>query len=340
MADASAEVALQRGLGIAAEDRARLPHARPGAARASTGPRHRCRGSSSRRRTCRRQPPGLQRGLGIAAEDRKRAFVAVGSLGVASTGPRHRCRGSPVQPVVTAPPVSASTGPRHRCRGSHPAFAVHGPRLPASTGPRHRCRGSLSTWSRRAWRALCFNGASASLPRIASADNSRVATSSGLQRGLGIAAEDRSLLDAFPKAMGVLQRGLGIAAEDRLFRELGRRVSESASTGPRHRCRGSTPSAPWCRRWPRCFNGASASLPRIAAANGGYRMRVTKLQRGLGIAAEDRLGVVDLVGHGRGASTGPRHRCRGSGPTGCWATSSAPCFNGASASLPRIELHQ
>ncbi len=369
MADASAEVALQRGLGIAAEDRARLPHARPGAARASTGPRHRCRGSSSRRRTCRRQPPGLQRGLGIAAEDRKRAFVAVGSLGVASTGPRHRCRGSAPSATAWHAVREASTGPRHRCRGSvrpgwgallcisffngasaslprivpdagchrHELLLFNGasaslpriglvrrrPRraLIASTGPRHRCRGSAVTY--------CFTGVGASAstgprhrcrgsePRVPH----HVGGDDVLQRGLGIAAEDRcGTPSALPPRAG-LQRGLGIAAEDRPSEPPWEAQPTAASTGPRHRCRGSRPQGAHahgiheastgprhrCRGSPTRsraarsrrsgFNGASASLPRIAAAS------------------EAALGSVTV------ASTGPRHRCRGSSPI-CPSTTS------------------
>ena len=62
-----------------------------------------------------------------------------------------------------------------------------------------------------------------------------------LQRGLGIDAEDGTFATTLLLASSVLQRGLGIDAED----------------GPRAR---------WTARRPRCFNGASASMPRMATS--------------------------------------------------------------------------
>ncbi len=84
----------------------------------------------------------------------------------------------------------------------------------ASTGPRHRCRGSALDVAKQHW----------------------------AQR---------------------LQRGLGIAAEDRALSQRWQRCSGPASTGPRHRCRGS-----------------AAVESDLALSD--------ELQRGLGIAAEDR----------------------------------------------------
>ncbi len=158
----------------------------------------------------------------------------------------------------------------------------------------------------------------------------------------------------------MLQRGLGIAAEDRLDAQRLREEVRRASTGPRHRCRGSRRSSCGRRRARRCFNGASASLPRIARARWAAASRRTcfngasaslprivasseeveqhqlQLQRGLGIAAEDR-GQLERDHRGaRRASTGPRHRCRGSRRARSWALRRGSGFNGASASLPRI----
>ncbi len=62
---------LQRGLGIAAEDR-RVPlDLRRELVVASTGPRHRCRGSVAVEYDTTAPQDKLQRGLGIAAEDRR-----------------------------------------------------------------------------------------------------------------------------------------------------------------------------------------------------------------------------------------------------------------------------
>ena len=62
-----------------------------------------------------------------------------------------------------------------------------------------------------------------------------------------------------------------------------------------------------------CFNGASASMPRMGRLTGLDATGIWRLQRGLGIDAEDGM-----------------RRCRqGSAPC---------CFNGASASMPRMEV--
>ena len=205
---------LQRGLGIDAEDGARLPLGR--------GPR------------C----SMLQRGLGIDAEDGRR------------------------EPLRLPRSLRASTGPRHRCRGW-----------------------SLSRPHRRS-PAPCFNGASASMPRMVKSEGLVGWSHWWLQRGLGIDAEDGSpfcclavcpvsfngasasmprmgreplRLPRYPRAL----RGLGIDAEDGRLQTSCHEQRERASTGPRHRCRG----------WRRC--PAESIRPAIS------------LQRGLGIDAED-----------------------------------------------------
>ena len=61
-----------------------------------------------------------------------------------------------------------------------------------------------------------------------------------LQRGLGIAAEERVDMIAVGYGVHVLQRGLGIAAEESHGDPRGLSDDELASTWPRHRCRGET----------------------------------------------------------------------------------------------------
>ncbi len=161
----------------------------------------------------------------------------------------------------------------------------------ASTGPRHRCRGSACT----IW-----------IPS---------ATFSQLQRGLGIAAEDRRAVHASVAHGSALQRGLGIAAEDRAVGPHRRELAGRASTGPRHRCRGSSEGRSPTGSRPACFNGASASLPRIGLGRldhrGERRASTGPRHRCRGSDPEQRLDAPEQV-----ASTGPRHRCRGSGSPG------------------------
>ena len=149
--------------------------------------------------------------------------------------------------------------PRIVERAGHPSGSTDG----ASTGPRHRCRGSRSRERCARHGRGRFNGASASMPRIGTIAKWRSPGGTVLQRGLGIDAEDRSVSVACTL------------------------VLVAASTGPRHRCRGSTRPAVTAHVSPMSFNGASASMPRIATEMGTKR------------------GEAD-------ASTGPRHRCRGS----------------------------
>ncbi len=212
----------------------------------------------------------LQRGLGIAAEDRERRQLPRGDFVWASTGPRHRCRGSQPARCLPEGDGGASTGPRHRCRGST---------LPRVGSPGERVR---------------FNGASASLPRIDTIGAVVSTLAQMLQRGLGIAAEDRVGPAGVTACVSVLQRGLGIAAEDRCRQRWLPHARDQASTGPRHRCRGSARRSRPGRPRARGFNGASASLPRIGP-NGvlGYIIS-TMLQRGLGIAAEDRASSMTM----------------------------------------------
>ena len=114
---------------------------------------------------------------------------------------------------------------------------------------------------------------------------------------------------AFPCFNG----GLGIDAED------GRRRERSPG-GEVLSFNGASASMPqdWalpCRssRLAGCFNGASASMPRMGRLTGLDATGIWRLQRGLGIDAEDGM-----------------RRCRqGSAPC---------CFNGASASMPRMEV--
>src|SRR5579859_6016753 len=183
---------LQRGLGIAAEDRRPLAAAERSLRAASTRPRHRCRGSTSRRTRMYSESRGLQRGLGIAAEDR--AWVAAGGE---DWGLLQRGLGIAAEDRPSAPMVSVeATKPLQRGLGiaaeDRRERAVCSERAQgASTRPRHRCRGSL-----------VVGGVGAN-------------SAHGLQRGLGIAAEDRSMPPRSTTATRALQRGLGIAAEDR-----------------------------------------------------------------------------------------------------------------------------
>ncbi len=137
---------------------------------ASTGPRHHCRGSiRARNRGARHEAvycfngaptslPGIGGCRGAEWE----------TVALASTGPRHHCRGSlGVGPWPTRSD-RASTGPRHHCRGSS-TTGRRASRSPlASTGPRHHCRGSAATRRPRIASPLTgFNGAPTSLPGIA-----------------------------------------------------------------------------------------------------------------------------------------------------------------------------
>ncbi len=231
--------------------------------RASTGPRHRCRGSASATSTSPGPSRLLQRGLGIAAEDRCRPCTRHRQSTPASTGPRHRCRGSSGERCVRAVRREASTGPRHRCRGSvRPSRALFMGDV-ASTGPRHRCRGSQVPKPKAAPATRASTGPRHRCRGSTFTDNS-VKVPDWLQRGLGIAAEDRPREVDEPAALVWLQRGLGIAAEDRYLLSDGNSGLAHASTGPRHRCRGSCARSARASHSSACFNGASASLPRIA----------------------------------------------------------------------------
>ncbi len=254
----------------------------------------------------------------------------------------------------------------------------------ASTGPRHRCRGSQAGIRRGGLSRGCFNGASASLPRIgaichcvargarsfngASASLPRIAScwstasaapssfngaSASLPRIAFCSAPTRRRTTGFNGASASLPR---IVLDRRALLP----ALRQASTGPRHRCRGSARTSRAPRATRARFNGASASLPRIARqtrasrcpanASTGPRHRCRGSQR-----HHERVPV-----HVVGASTGPRHRCRGSqlpdgqaaaafeastGPRHrCRGSARRPRrrvprrrgFNGASASLPRI----
>ncbi len=135
-----------------------------------------------------------------------------------------------------------------------------------------------------------------------------------------------------------LQRGLGIAAEDR-------RACRAAPRGERAGFNGASASLPriargervWCVTNEMGFNGASASLPRIDLVVAHVVAPFSSLQRGLGIAAEDRQKRNRASHPVHLASTGPRHRCRGSKGLPHRVRRDRASFNGASASLPRIE---
>ena len=156
----------------------------------------------------------------------------------------------------------------------------------------------------------CFNGASASMPRMDAWRWRRRCVdraSTGPRhrcRGWVVDGAYGALLDVastgprhrcrgwimavrIPYVCLALQRGLGIDAED----------------GP------STPRA-FPAGWRR-FNGASASMPRMGRAARGARARADGLQRGLGIDAEDGVSFDEDEDGAYVASTGPRHRCRG-----------------------------
>ena len=302
---------------------------------ASTGPRHRCRGSLLKH---------LRHPLGVEA----------------STGPRHRCRGSILSASnissgvelqrglgIDAEDRSASWGePRSRTcfNGASASMPRIGPRAQGWSGSRsgvlqrglgidaedrprsraarsQRCRFNGASASmprigtrspRRADQSSSFNGASASMPRIGSWLRPPRSTGRSLQRGLGIDAEDRPLTIELQSMRPRLQRGLGIDAEDRSRSESWSPGAASASTGPRHRCRGSENNAGHDPRRADRFNGASASMPRIGPPVADPEAEAYSLQRGLGIDAEDRGGVAEDEGALGDASTGPRHRCRGS----------------------------
>ncbi len=305
-------IELQRGLGIAAEDRCPRASASRRDRRASTGPRHRCRGSacaSTSRRSCTPCFNGASASLPRIGRSRDR--VRAGQE--ASTGPRHRCRGSRDGKAWRGRDEVASTGPRHRCRGSDISNqfdctvatvlqrglgiaaedrdgdvigAAHV--ISASTGPRHRCRGSIIMSNGNVWGPYASTGPR---HRCRGSRSSSCAISSSTRRFNGASA-------SLPR----IGRGCRRRA----------RALPRASTGPRHRCRGSHRSCRSAKHPRSCFNGASASLPRIVPDALRVLPHVFVLQRGLGIAAEDR----ELRGGGRDvaevASTGPRHRCRGS----------------------------
>ncbi len=261
-----ASTKLQRGLGIAAEDRLLEAEQQDPAEVASTGPRHRCRGSPPPARPRWAASRWLQRGLGIAAEDRARSA-------------RRRLR---------------------RRVGFNGASASL-PRIAVARSRRSRPRPSS------------FNGASASLPRIGSCGGTPGA---GRRRFNGASASLPRIVEhvALPReasaqaSTGPRHRCRGSRAAS----AYGASPTRWASTGPRHRCRGSILSSLMSSLPSVRFNGASASLPRIGRRGTEPVTPSTLLQRGLGIAAEDRKGCRTVFDEIEPASTGPRHRCRGS----------------------------
>ncbi len=200
-------------------------------------------------------------------------------------------------------------GPRHRCRGSGTGTASPAYTRLASMGPRHRCRGSCYLVARSKRQVPLQWGRD-----IAVADRFRTARQASRRRS------------RFNGAATSLSRiGVALAREDH---------AQSASMGPRHRCRGSDASAAVnasysvasmgprhrCRgscgydeprRDQVCFNGAATSLSRIGKGTWGFRTysscfngAATSLSR---IASAQRELARRL-----NASMGPRHRCRGS----------------------------
>ena len=205
----------------------------------------------------------------------------------------------------------------------------------------------------------CFNGASASMPRM-------VLFFVLLVRAPYASTGPRHRCRGWRPAAwrgwrrrGSLQRGLGIDAEDGNLDDVPDCRRAHASTGPRHRCRG------WRRRTCRARRSGSASTGPRHRCRGwwGHETALGSaclLQRGLGIDAEDGIAQMTKLapstprfngasasmprmvrGSDRGArhgeaSTGPRHRCRG------WRCGlqtrrvSSIGFNGASASMPRM----
>ena len=131
----------------------------------------------------------------------------------------------------------------------------------------------------------CFNGASASLPRIVRTH----------PRVFAVPERFNGASASLPRIVGVqevclvmnelLQRGLGIAAEDCASTAI-------TSSGSPPRFNGASASLPRIAAcitticgWATCFNGASASLPRIGVAVATAATHWLMLQRGLGIAA-------------------------------------------------------
>ncbi len=168
------------------------------------------------------------------------------------------------------------------------ADAIGQQRRLASTGPQHRCRGSTASRRPRTLRRTSFNGASASLPRIGpglrAAHASRGSfngASASLPRIGSRSSAPRPSPDRFNGASASLPR-IGTLPT----REGPRRTSFNGASaslpriGRRRRRRDGV-------RWP--FNGASASLPRIVAGKPVGMRPKGVLQRGLSIAAEDRI---------------------------------------------------
>ena len=255
---------------------------------ASTGPRHRCRGSDAGRRLHRR---GRIASTGPRHRCRgSAALLSAHDVGPgASTGPRHRCRGSKT-PSTESPTASnllqrglgidaedrkrplpreplapiASTGPRHRCRGSGLDTPERTVGDVASTGPRHRCRGSPLRRASPPPRSGRFNGASASMPRI----------------GPNQFSTDRAIRQA---STGPRHRCRGSMA---LLRKEDGDIA--ASTGPRHRCRGSVEHGQRAAEGPLASTGPRHRCRGSDVLRKPAQRPYEVLQRGLGIDAEDR----------------------------------------------------
>ena len=162
----------------------------------------------TRRRSTR---PKLQWGRGIAAAE----WIATrsprrrpGSFnGAAASLPRN------VEPeIAKSINFCASMGPRHRCRGiqdeqQHPDRDPH-----ASMGPRHRCRGIRSR-------------------------GRRPATENWLQWGRGIAAAESPASRCLPRPETCFNGAAASLPRNRRGGD-GESMSDFASMGPRHRCRG------------------------------------------------------------------------------------------------------
>ena len=206
----------------------------------------------------------------------------------------------------------------------------------------------------------CFNGASASLPRIVRGLFDISVDPPVLQRGLGIAAEDRRSSTPSHRARPSRFNGASASLPRIDLPWATDHRANAASTGPRHRCRGSKTFAAF-----HCL--AIAVLQRglgIAAEDRVDIQRmmstILALQRGLGIAAEDRswrrwsralgwwlqrgLGIAaeDRVSNLSGSDLSVSLQ-RGLGiaaedrPIRRDLRARSRGFNGASASLPRIE---
>ncbi len=184
------------------------------AARASIGPRHRCRGNC----------PWAE-----ARPTRIRCFNwATASLpwkpatsGWYASGARPLQLGHGIAAVETA--IATDTG---------------ADRSVASIGPRHRCRGNSRSWDQCAALTIRFNWATASLPWKRPRNSARRTSSRCFNWATASLPWKPRKASTRARAHAKLQLGHCIAAVETRERLGALRHVEGASIGPRHRCRG------------------------------------------------------------------------------------------------------